>query len=90
MKTIKVIYNNDTNFIVDIINNFADRAYIELYNYDKSKKRGSLRKMQEEHGSRNLPLIIFQDENLKDIMAIWSENNPDWEKEIEYNLKTLI
>ena len=36
----------------------------------------------EDFGTTNLPLIIFQDENLKDIFAIWSENNPDWEKEI--------
>jgi len=90
MKTIKVLYDNETSFIIDVVQKFNNKAYIELFNFNKYKKRGTLRKMQEEHGTRNLPLIIFQDENLKDIMAIWSENNPDWEKEIEYNLKTLI
>jgi hypothetical protein len=90
MKTIKVLYDNKTDFIVDIVNKFSKEAYIEIYNFDKSKKRGSIRKMQEEHGSKNFPLIIFQDENLENIMAIWSEHYPDWEKEIENNLKILI
>ena len=81
MQTLKVLYNNNCTFITDIVNKFKDYFYIELYNYD-SKQKKKVKLMMEDFGTLNLPLIIFQDENLKDIFAIWSENNPDWEKEI--------
>ena len=81
MQTLKVLYNNNCTFIIDIVNKFKDYFYIELYNYDSKQKR-KIKLMMEDFGTTNLPLILFQDENLKDIFAIWSENNPDWEKEI--------
>ena len=34
------------------------------------------------HGTPNVPLIVFKDENLKEYAAIWSESNPDWLAEI--------
>ena len=81
MQTLEVLYHNNCTFIIDIVNKFKDYFYIELYNYD-SKQKKKVKLMMEDFGTLNLPLIIFQDENLKDIFAIWSENNPDWEKEI--------
>ena len=33
-------------------------------------------------GTKLLPLIVFEDENLKEYNAIWSERNPDWAEEI--------
>ena len=35
------------------------------------------------HGTLNVPLIVFADENLDEYAAIWSETNPDWKLEIE-------
>ena len=39
------------------------------------------------HGTKNVPLIVFEDENLQEVSAIWSEQNPDWKSEILKNLK---
>ena len=36
----------------------------------------------ERYGTRNFPLLVFEDENLEEYGAIWSESKPDWEKEI--------
>jgi hypothetical protein len=86
MLTIRVLYDNNTDFIVPIVNNFKEVAYIELLNMSTSKKRSKIRKLQEDFGSKNFPLIIFQDENLINFNAIWSENTPDWNIEITKKL----
>ena len=39
------------------------------------------------HGTTNVPLIVLSDENLDEYAAIWSEENPDWEKKIIEKLK---
>lgn len=90
MKTIKVLYNNSNIFILDIINKFKGRAYIESYNSNNYNDRSKVRQLQEDYGTKNSPLIIFEDENFNSIGAIWSENKPDWENEINDKLKKLI
>lgn len=90
MKTLKVLYNKDTDFILDTVNKFKDKAYLEFYDTGNYNQRGKVRALQEDYGTKNLPLVIFEDENLHSIAAIWAENNPDWEKEINYKLKKLI
>ena len=82
MKTIKVIYNDSTNFIIDIVDKFKNQAYIESYNFNIYKDKRKIRVLQEDYGTKNFPFLIFEDENLKGVAAIWSESNPDWEKEI--------
>ena len=37
-------------------------------------------------GTKNVPLVVFENENLDEYAAIWSEQNPDWEKEISDKL----
>lgn len=82
MKTVKVVYNDSTNFIINIVAKFKDQAYIELYNFDIYKEKGKVRVLQEDYGTKIFPFVVFEDENLKGVAAIWSESNPDWEKEI--------
>ena len=89
MNTIKVIHNNDTKFILDIVKKFKSRAYIEPYNFDTLRLRKKIYKMQEEFGSKKFPLIIIEDENIEEVAAIWSESNPDWESTIENILNQL-
>lgn len=36
----------------------------------------------ERYGTKNIPLVVFEDENLQEYGAIWSESNPDWKSEI--------
>jgi hypothetical protein len=33
-------------------------------------------------------VIVFENENLEEYAAIWSESNPDWEKEINKELNS--
>ena len=89
MNTIKVIHNNDTKFILDIVKKFKSRAYIEPYNFDTLRLRKKIHRMQEEFGSKKFPLIIIEDENIEEVAAIWSESNPDWESTIENILNQL-
>lgn len=86
MKTLKVIYNNQTTFIVDIAEKFKDFFHLELFNYD-SKQKKKTKLLMEDFGTMNFPLIIIQDENLETVSAIWSESSPNWEDEIDEILK---
>ena len=37
----------------------------------------------ERHGTSQVPLVVFENENLDEFAAIWSENNPNWLEEIQ-------
>lgn len=82
MKTLKVLHNTNTKFILDIIKEFSNNFYIEPLNLDVHKEKRKASQYQEDFGSKLLPLIVIEDENLIGINAIWSENNPDWRNEI--------
>lgn len=82
MKIIKAIYNKETSFILDIINKLTIKIYLEKYNIDNLKEKKRALPIMTRHGTNKTPLIVFEDENLKEYAAIWSESNPDWLKEI--------
>ena len=86
MEVIKVIYNDETNFIVDIVNTIKEKHLLELYNTDFHKDKKKAREILERHGTKNLPLVVFENENLDEYAAIWSEQNPDWRVEINNKL----
>ena len=88
MKVVRVAYNKDTKFIIDIIEKFEEYFYLEKYNLNNRKESKIVRSIQTELGSKNLPLIAIQDENLDLIGAIWSENKPNWEEEIIKHIKS--
>ena len=78
MKIIKVIYNSESEFILGIVDAVQSKHIIEKYNTDFHKDRKKAREILERHGTKNLPLIVFENENLDEYAAIWSEQNPDW------------
>lgn len=82
MKIIKIIYNNDSKYILNILEQLTTRVYIEKYNISHYKEKKKALPIMTRHGTTNVPLIIFEDENLKEYAAIWSESNPDWLAEI--------
>lgn len=90
MKVIKAIYDNSTNFIIDIIKKFEELHYVEFFNKDHHKEVKIVRPIQTRFGTQKLPLIVFENENLEEIAAIWPETNPDWEKEIKRVLKEIL
>lgn len=86
MKIIKVIYNSDTSFILDIIKKINRKVYIDSYNLDVNKERKKAIPIMTRHGTKNVPLLVFENENLEEYAAIWSESNPDWKTEITNKL----
>lgn len=87
MKIIKVIYSNNTDFILDIVNSIEQKVYKEFYNIDINKEKKKAIPIMVRHGTKNTPLIVFENENLEEYSAIWSESNPkDWKIEITNKL----
>lgn len=82
MKILKVIYNNDTRFILDLVKQIPVKVYIETYDAGHHKEKKKAIPILTRHGTTNVPLLVFEDENLNEFAAIWSESNPDWLAEI--------
>ena len=87
MRFITVIYDNNSNYIVEIIKGISNITLVEYYNIDVKQKKRKAIPIMVRHGTKNVPLIVFEDENLQEVSAIWSEQNPDWKSEILKNLK---
>jgi hypothetical protein len=83
MKIIKTVYDEKCKFILEIIKNLPHkRIFTEFYNYDNKSERKIAQGILTRFGTKKLPLIVFEDENLIEYNAIWSERNPDWKEEI--------
>lgn len=87
MRFLKVIHNNESNYIIDIVKEATSTTLIEYFNIDINRERKKAIPIMVRHGTKNVPLIVFEDENLQEVSAIWSEQNPDWKSEIIKNLK---
>ena len=87
MRFIKVIHDNNSNYIVEIIKEISNITLVEYYNIDVNQEKRKAIPIMVRHGTKNVPLIVFEDENLQEVSAIWSEQNPDWKSEILKNLK---
>lgn len=82
MKVLKIIYNNETKFILDIVGKLERKVIINAFNLQHHKEKKKALPIMTRHGTTNTPLIVFLDENLEEYAAIWSESNPDWLLEI--------
>lgn len=82
MKVIKIVYDTDTRYILDIVDQIELTIYVEHYNISNHKQKLRAIPIMTRHGTRKVPLLVFEDENLKEYAAIWSESNPDWLTEI--------
>ena len=87
MRVIKVIYDFDTDFICEIVDKVKENNIVEYYNVNLHKDSRKARPIQTRFGTKNLPLIVFEDENLVEVGAIWPEASPDWEVAIKKQLK---
>lgn len=88
MKIIKVIYDDKTTFINKIIDNITEKVIIERFTLEDYKQKKKALPIMTRHGTTNVPLVVFADENLDEYAAVWSEQKPDWELEINKILKT--
>ena len=78
MKILKVIYDDDTKFILDIVRNLPFKVYLEEYTISDYRQKKKALPILTRHGTGNVPLVVFEDENLEEYAAVWSESNPDW------------
>lgn len=89
MRIVKVVYNKDTNFIVDIVEQFKGTCILELYNINKRQDIKKAKVIQEDLGTKNLPLIAIEDENFELVGGIYSESKPNWRSELISKLNLL-
>jgi hypothetical protein len=83
MKIVKVIYDDKTSFILDIVNNLDVKVLIDSFNIDDYRQKKKALPIMTRNGTTQVPLVVFADENLDEYAAIWSETKPDWELEIK-------
>lgn len=82
MKIVKVIYDDKSDYIINIVSNIKEIKYLETYNINDYRQKKKAIPIMTRNGTKLVPLIVFEDENLQEVSAIWSEQNPDWELEI--------
>ena len=74
MKVVKVAYNNDSEDILNVFQDLSEKIVLESFNYDHHKERKHALVLMTNYGAKKLPLIVFEDENLKGYAAIWNED----------------
>jgi len=75
MKVIKVVYNNESKHILNAFQDLSEKAILESFNYDYYKDKKRAISIMTTYGTKELPLIVFEDENLDGYAAIWKEDN---------------
>lgn len=78
-----VVYDSESSFILDLINSLEGDRIIDSFNIDHYKEKRRAISIMNRHGTKNVPLVVFKDNNFEEIDAIWSESNPDWELELK-------
>jgi len=86
MKVVKIIYNNDTKFILDVPATLEEKVIVETYNISDYREKKNALPIMTRHGTTKVPLVVLENENLDEYAAVWSEENPDWVKEITKKL----
>lgn len=78
MKILKVIYNEKTSYILDFIDMVPIKIIINKFNIDNYKEKKKAIPIMTRHGTTQVPLLVFEDENLNEYAAIWNESKPNW------------
>ena len=83
---IRVVYDEDCRFILDIVDKYNIEK--EIYDLNHHKDRKKALPIFTRNGTRNVPLIEFVDEEGEESKVIWSETNPNWEQELDKLIPT--
>ena len=89
MKILIVIYDNETKYILDEIQDLDSKVLIEQYNISDYREKKKAFPIMTRYGTKNVPLVVIANENLDEIAAVWSERNPDWKVEINKLIKDV-
>lgn len=73
MRIIKVIYNKETEDVLDLLKDIKS-IIVEKYNYDHYKERKNAIPIMTRHGAKKFPFLVFENENLIEYSAYWSES----------------
>lgn len=86
---LKLIYDEDTKFIVDVVNSLLCNVDVCIEKYDISnyKDKKKALPIMTKFGTRQVPLLVFENEKGIEYTAIWNETSPNWIKEIKKILK---
>lgn len=82
MKVLKVIYDENTLEILAVVKKLTTKVFLEEYNISDYREKKKALPIMTRHGTKQVPLIVFEDENLVEYAAIWNEQNPNWLTEI--------
>lgn len=82
MKVVKVAYNNDSEGVLNVFQDLSEKIVLETFNYDHHKERKHALVIMTNYGTKQLPLIVFEDENLEGYAAIWHENGQEITKDL--------
>ena len=82
---IRVVYDENCEFILDIIKEYDIQNETYSLNHYKEKKKGI--PILVRNGTRNVPLVALVNENGEESKVLWSENNPNWKRELDELLK---
>lgn len=79
----KVLYNEETRFILDLVVNIEH----ESYNLDNYKDKKKAIPIQTRNGSFNLPMVEYNDGENE--IVLWAENVKDWKESIDDLINTI-
>ena len=87
MKKINIIYNQDCEYVLNIVSKYCKDDIIKTtYNTDNYKEKKKALPIMVRNGTKNVPLITLINEDDEEYKVLWSENHNgvlDWENSIE-------
>jgi len=83
MRVIKLVYNNETkDNVFSILDKVTYPIYLETYNFDNYKQRKNAILLMTRHGAKQLPILIFENENVVEYAAYWPESKKELTPEL--------
>ncbi len=76
MRVIKVIYNSECKDVLELLKK-VPRIIIEKYDYGHYKERKNAVPIMTRHGAKQLPFLVFEDENNQEYAAYWPESKKE-------------
>lgn len=75
----KIIYDDNTLYILDIIQKY--NIDYEAYNVNNYKEKKKAIPIQTRNGSFNTPMVEYVNDDYE--VVLWAENTKDWSKSID-------
>ena len=60
MKVVKIVYDKESRWIIELFDEFEDEIFLELFDYDHYKEKKKAIAVLTQYGARQKPLIVFE------------------------------